>query len=110
MTTPSALSPARKSTSVGRKSVKIGGATTAKTVVKTSKKTKILNALIGDIWRNYDKDGSGSLDYRETRQFVKDICKQLIHSFFKLSGSDEIDEVEFKILFNRYDSSKDGTI
>jgi Ca2+-binding EF-hand superfamily protein len=103
MTTPSALSPARKSTSVGRKSVKIGGATTAKTVVKTSKKTEILNALIGDIWRNYDKDGSGSLDYRETRQFVRDICKQL-------SGSDEIDEVEFKILFNRYDSSKDGTI
>ena len=103
MTTPSALSPARKSTSVGRKSVKIGGSTTAKTVVKTSKKTEILNALIGDIWRNYDKDGSGSLDYRETRQFVKDICKQL-------SGSDEIDEVEFKILFNRYDSSKDGTI
>ena len=103
MTTPSALSPARKSTSVGRKSVKIGGATTAKTVVKTSKKTEILNALIGDIWRNYDKDSSGSLDYRETRQFVRDICKQL-------SGSDEIDEVEFKILFNRYDSSKDGTI
>lgn len=36
----------------------------------------IIDKCIEDIWQTYDKDGNGSLDKDETRNFVKNILSE----------------------------------
>jgi len=58
---------------------------------------------VNDIWRNYDVDNSGTLSYKETRKFVKEIVKSI-------SGTDEINDEDFKAMFKKFDSDGNNTI
>ena len=38
---------------------------------------QIISNIINTIWEDYDKDGRGTLDIAECRDFMKDILKNL---------------------------------
>ena len=62
----------------------------------------ILNQCVDDIWDNYDKDGSGSLDKAEAKQFASRILgPEAVKNF-----SDE----DFDICFKEFDEDGSGTI
>jgi Ca2+-binding EF-hand superfamily protein len=59
--------------------------------------------MIDDIWKNHDKDNSGFLDYKESKEFVKVLTK--------MSEKDiSYPESEFNACFNEFDINCDGTI
>jgi Ca2+/Na+ antiporter len=58
---------------------------------------KLLEDLVGDAFRTYDKDGNGKLDRSETAVFFRDF-------------HETISEEEMESLFARYDADKSGVI
>lgn len=54
-----------------------------------------------DLWTQYDKDNSGTLDKAETRKFVAEVCGT--------SGAD-VDGEEFDKFFKELDADGSGTL
>lgn len=62
-----------------------------------------LNVLIENIWNTFDADGSGTLDFEETKNFVS--------SFMSLAGcDDQFDSSVFQMMFNQYDADQSGSL
>jgi Ca2+-binding EF-hand superfamily protein len=62
-----------------------------------------VDELVEQIWSQYDADGSGQLNKRETRNFVMDVLS-------KLSEDPKIPEDEFNYLFSSMDNDQSGYI
>jgi Ca2+-binding EF-hand superfamily protein len=59
--------------------------------------------MTAQIWAQYDKDGSGTLNKAECRNFVKDLL-------VKLGEEPKISEEEFTALFKDFDEDGSGTV
>ena len=58
---------------------------------------------VDQIWGNYDKDGSGTLNKSETRVFIKDLL-------VKLGEDGKFSDEEFNALFKDFDEDANGTV
>jgi hypothetical protein len=58
---------------------------------------------VDQIWGNYDKDGSGTLNKSETRVFIKDLL-------VKLGEDGKFSVEEFNALFKDFDEDANGTV
>jgi hypothetical protein len=58
---------------------------------------------VDQIWGNYDKDGSGTLNKSETRVFVKDLL-------VKMGEDGKFSDEEFNALFKDFDEDANGTV
>ena len=63
----------------------------------------IIEKCIDDIWKTYDKDGSGYLDKAETKQFVKNTLSEM-------GENGEFSEADFEACFKEFDKDGNGTI
>jgi len=63
----------------------------------------VIRKCVDDIWKEYDKDGSGALDKSETKKFVKNTLKEMDDSAV---FSDE----DFEQCFKEFDKDGSGTI
>lgn len=64
----------------------------------------IIIKCVDDIWKEYDKDGSGRLDKEETRKFVQDTLSMMSGSIIALS------DVDFDAGFKDFDKNGSGVI
>ena len=64
-----------------------------------SKMKQQITALIDALWKDYDEDNSGQLEYKEVRKMMSELYKQMDQKQFN--------EIEFEILFKKID--KDGS-
>ena len=58
---------------------------------------------VNQIWGQFDKDGSGTLNKSETRAFVKGLL-------VKLGEDGKLSEEEFNALFKDFDEDSNGTV
>ena len=58
----------------------------------------VIDGVVEDIWKNYDKDLSGALDKVETKAFVIDTMKQM-------GESGDISEADFEKCFKEFDKN-----
>ena len=63
----------------------------------------VIRKCVDDIWAEYDKDGSGSLDKEETKKFVKNTLSEM-------SDDGEFSEDDFEACFKEFDKDGNGTI
>ena len=63
----------------------------------------VIQKCVEDIWREYDKDNSGSLDKEETKTFV-------LNTLQEMSDQGEFSEADFDACFNEFDKDGSGTI
>jgi Ca2+-binding EF-hand superfamily protein len=56
--------------------------------------------FIKNVWQNYDKNNSGTLDQEEARAFVKDVTDKVPGSIFS--------NKDFESLFAEFDTDKSG--
>ena len=63
----------------------------------------VIRKCVDDIWAEYDKDGSGSLDKEETKKFVKNTLSEM-------NDSGEFSEADFEACFKEFDKDGSGYI
>ena len=63
----------------------------------------VIRKCVDDIWAEYDKDNSGSLDKEETKLFVKNTLSEM-------NDSGEFSEEDFEACFSEFDKDGSGTI
>ena len=63
---------------------------------------KAIDCVCDELWENFDKDNSGSLDREEALKFVAEVCGA--------SGGSDVDKVEFDAFFDSLDVDKSGTL
>ena len=69
----------------------------------------VIAKCVDDIWAEYDKDNSGTLDKEETKLFVK---KTLVDMTSGESGGqgDDFSDEDFEACFKEFDKDGNGTI
>ena len=63
----------------------------------------VIKKCVEDIWQEYDKDNSGSLDKEETKKFVQNTLSEM-------NDSGEFSESDFDACFKEFDKDNSGTI
>jgi len=63
----------------------------------------VIRKCVDDIWQEYDKDNSGSLDKEETKKFVQNTLSEM-------NDSGEFSEDDFEACFKEFDKDGSGTI
>merc|ERR1712167_221950 len=63
----------------------------------------VIRKCVDDIWAEYDKDNSGSLDKDETKKFVQ-------NTLAEMNDSGEFSEEDFEQCFKEFDKDGSGTI
>jgi Ca2+-binding EF-hand superfamily protein len=63
----------------------------------------VIRKCVDDIWKEYDKDGSGSLDKAETKRFVKNTLKEM-------DDSAQFSDADFEACFKEFDEDGSGFI
>ena len=63
----------------------------------------VIKKCVEDIWKEYDKDNSGSLDKSETKKFVKNTLSEM-------NDNGEFSEADFEACFAEFDKDGSGTI
>ena len=63
----------------------------------------VIDDCIEDIWRRYDKDGSGELDKAETKIFLK-------NTLLELGETGDFSENDFNTAFSEFDKDNNGTV
>eukprot|EP00352_Strombidinopsis_acuminata_P007892 CAMPEP_0176374336 /NCGR_PEP_ID=MMETSP0126-20121128/26688_1 /TAXON_ID=141414 ORGANISM="Strombidinopsis acuminatum, Strain SPMC142" /NCGR_SAMPLE_ID=MMETSP0126 /ASSEMBLY_ACC=CAM_ASM_000229 /LENGTH=84 /DNA_ID=CAMNT_0017734875 /DNA_START=175 /DNA_END=429 /DNA_ORIENTATION=+ len=63
----------------------------------------VIDDCIEDIWRRYDKDGSGELDKAETKIFLK-------NTLLELGETGDFSESDFNTAFSEFDKDNNGTV
>ena len=63
----------------------------------------IIEKCVEDIWKEYDKDGSGALDKEETKLFVK-------NTLGEINYNGDFSEEDFEACFKEFDKDGSGTI
>jgi Ca2+-binding EF-hand superfamily protein len=58
--------------------------------------------FIKNVWQNYDKNNSGTLDLEEARAFIKDLTEKVPGSMFS--------NKDFELLFAEFDKDKSGCL
>ena len=66
----------------------------------------VIAKCVDDIWAEYDKDNSGTLDKEETKLFVKKTLVDMSNSESENDFSDE----DFEACFKEFDKDGNGTI
>ena len=67
----------------------------------------VIAKCVEDIWAEYDKDNSGTLDKEETKLFVK---KTLVDMTSGEGGGDDFSDEDFEACFKEFDKDGNGTI
>jgi len=60
-----------------------------------------VNSTLDDVYRKYDKDGSGGLDHEETRNFLNDMMKR---------NNQTVSEGELNNFIQQVDKNRDGSL
>ena len=68
----------------------------------SSPEDEAIMSVIDSIWGQYDTDGNGYLDKKETMQLIKDTLGNV--------GGEEFDDESFEEVFSTFDKDKSGTI
>jgi Ca2+-binding EF-hand superfamily protein len=82
-----------------KEALKKARASEKKALKGASKMKQQITALIDALWKDYDEDQSGQLEYKEVRKMMAELYKQM--------DQKAINDVEFDILFKKID--KDGS-
>ena len=64
-------------------------------------KNERVNSTLDDVYRKYDKDGSGGLDHEETRNFLNDMMKRNNHT---------VTDAELNNFIQQVDKNGDGSL
>ena len=76
---------------------------TLKTNLQMADIDAVIRKCVDDIWAEYDKDNSGSLDKDETKKFVQNTLSEM-------NDSGEFSEADFEACFKEFDKDGSGTI
>ena len=63
----------------------------------------VISKCVDDIWAEYDKDGNGNLDKKETKAFV-------MKTLAEMAGNEEFSDEDFEQCFKEFDKDGNGTI
>ena len=66
----------------------------------------VIAKCVDDIWAEYDKDNSGTLDKEETKLFVKKTLVDMASG----EGGDDFSDEDFEACFKEFDKDGNGTI
>ena len=64
----------------------------------------VIRKCVEDIWSEYDKDGSGALDRKETKNFVNNSLSEMNDS------GEQFSDADFDACFREFDKDGSGLI